>query len=54
MLKKNKIQPWETSTTQIYLSLIVCMGDGKDLKINFELGFLFMDIIKRIRTFIPE
>ena len=35
--KKNKSQPWETSTTQIDLSLIVCRGDGKDLKIKFEL-----------------
>jgi hypothetical protein len=32
--KKNKSQPWETSTTQIDLSIIVCRGDGKDLKIN--------------------
>ena len=35
--KKNKSRPWETSTTRIDLSLIVCRGDGKDLKIKFEL-----------------
>jgi hypothetical protein len=35
--KKNKSQPWETSTTQIDLNLIVCRGDGKDLKLKFEL-----------------
>jgi hypothetical protein len=35
--KKNKSQPWETSTTQIDLSLIVWRVDGKDLRIKFEL-----------------
>ena len=35
--KRIESQPWETSTTQIDLSLIVCRSDGKNLKIKFEL-----------------